>query len=161
MLIALAAVLAATLTVQPGHASGYVLISLMALAMGIRNAAVRKLGVPDLTTTVLTMTLTGLAADSPPAGGSGKGSARKLAAILAMLAGGLTGALLLKASLWGPLAAAAGLGLATWLFYVPAAVRSARSRRHSSTSIVDHESSVRPVHPRHSPAQRTLATRPR
>ncbi|MEA2147213.1 MAG: hypothetical protein QOG59_2800 [Solirubrobacteraceae bacterium] len=136
-LIALAAVLAATLTVQPGHASGYVLISLMALAMGIRNAAVRKLGVPDLTTTVLTMTLTGLAADSPPAGGSGKGSARRLAAILAMFAGALTGALLLKASLWVPLGAAAGLGLATWLFYVPAAGRPARSggtpRRRSST----------------------------
>ena len=124
-LLAIAAALAATVSVHPGQASGYVLISLMALAMGVRNAAVRHLGVPDLTTTVLTMTLTGLVADSPPAGGSGKGSARKLAAILAMLAGALTGALLLKASLWAPLAAAAGLGLATWLFYVPAAVRLA------------------------------------
>jgi uncharacterized membrane protein YoaK (UPF0700 family) len=135
-LLAIAAALAAAMSVRPGQVSGYILISLMALAMGVRNAAVRHLAVPDMTTTVLTMTLTGLAADSPPAGGSGKGSARKLAAVLAMLAGALTGALLLKASLWGPLAAAAGLGLATWLFYVPGAVRLAGrggSRPRSST----------------------------
>ena len=42
----------------------YSIIVLTAVAMGIRNAAVRKLGVPDLTTTVLTLTVTGLAADS-------------------------------------------------------------------------------------------------
>src|SRR5437660_894952 len=42
----------------------YALIGLTAVAMGMRNAAVRKLGVPDLTTTVLTLTITGLAADS-------------------------------------------------------------------------------------------------
>jgi uncharacterized membrane protein YoaK (UPF0700 family) len=79
--------------------------------------------VPDLTTTVLTMTLTGLAADSPPAGGSGKGSVRKIAAVAAMLTGAVCGALLLKASLWAPLAVAAAIALATWLVYVPAAIR--------------------------------------
>ncbi len=47
----------------------YTLIALTAFAMGLRNATVRKLGVPDLTTTVLTMTLTGLASDSRVAGG--------------------------------------------------------------------------------------------
>ena len=36
----------------------------LAVAMGVRNATVRKLAVPDLTTTVLTMTITGLAAES-------------------------------------------------------------------------------------------------
>jgi len=34
------------------------------LAMGTRNAVVRKLAIPDLTTTVLTLTVTGIAADS-------------------------------------------------------------------------------------------------
>jgi uncharacterized membrane protein YoaK (UPF0700 family) len=34
-----------------------------ALAMGIQNAVARRLAVPDMTTTVLTMTLTGIAAD--------------------------------------------------------------------------------------------------
>ncbi|PYQ19795.1 MAG: DUF1275 domain-containing protein, partial [Acidobacteria bacterium] len=47
----------------------YAVIGLTGLAMGILNAVVRKLAVPDLTTTVLTMTITGLAADSPAAGG--------------------------------------------------------------------------------------------
>ena len=36
--------------------------ALLALAMGIQNAVARRLAVPDLTTTVLTMTLTGIAA---------------------------------------------------------------------------------------------------
>jgi len=39
------------------------LIVLLALAMGLQNAVVRALAVPDLLTTVLTMTLTGLAAE--------------------------------------------------------------------------------------------------
>lgn len=125
-LIAIAAVVAAATTVRPGHASAYVLIALMAFAMGVRNAAVRRIGVPDLTTTVLTMTLTGLAADSALAGGSGKGSARRLAAILAMLVGALAGALLLTTHPWVPLALAAVLALATWRVYVPAALRLGR-----------------------------------
>jgi uncharacterized membrane protein YoaK (UPF0700 family) len=39
------------------------LAALLAVAMGIQNAVARKLAVPDMTTTVLTMTLTGLGAD--------------------------------------------------------------------------------------------------
>jgi uncharacterized membrane protein YoaK (UPF0700 family) len=125
-LIAVSAVVAAATTVRPGHASASVLIALMAFAMGVRNAAVRRIGVPDLTTTVLTMTLTGLAADSSLAGGSGKGSVRRLAAVLAMLAGALCGALLLNIRPWVPLALAVVLALATWRVYVPAALRLGR-----------------------------------
>ena len=33
-------------------------------ALGIQNAAARKIAVPDLTTTVLTLAITGIAADS-------------------------------------------------------------------------------------------------
>ena len=47
---------------------------ILALAMGVRNATVRRIGLPDLTTTVLTMTLTGLASESPPAGRPGSTS---------------------------------------------------------------------------------------
>jgi uncharacterized membrane protein YoaK (UPF0700 family) len=122
-LIAVAAVVAAATSVRPGNASAYLLIAVMAFALGVRNAAVRRIGVPDLTTTVLTMTLTGLAADSSLSGGSGQGSVRRLAAVLAMLAGALCGALLLKIQAWVPLALAAVLALATWLVYVPAALR--------------------------------------
>ncbi|HEY1478751.1 MAG TPA: YoaK family protein [Gaiellales bacterium] len=123
-LIALATVLAATLTIHPNALSGDTLIALLALAMGVRNATVRKIAVPDLTTTVLTMTLTGLAADSTVFGGDGAGTIRRTAAVVAMLVGALAGALLLKQSLALPLAAAAGLAVATWLVYVPAARRA-------------------------------------
>jgi uncharacterized membrane protein YoaK (UPF0700 family) len=123
-LIGVAVVLAAAIDLRPNRGSGDLVIALLALAMGVRNATVRHLGVPDLTTTVLTMTLTGLAADSPLAGGSGRGSVRRIAAVFAMLTGALAGALLLKTSLVLPLLAAAALALVTWLVYVPAARRA-------------------------------------
>ena len=125
--IAAAAVIAATAHIRPGTALADTLIVLMAFAMGVRNAAVRHIAVPDLTTTVLTMTLTALAAESRPAGGSGQGTVRRLSAVLAMLTGALAGALLLKTSLVAPLAVAAGLALATWLVYLPAAIRLGRA----------------------------------
>jgi uncharacterized membrane protein YoaK (UPF0700 family) len=123
-LIAAAAVLAAAVTVHPNGFSGDLLIALLALAMGVRNATVRRIAVPDLTTTVLTMTLTGLAAESSAAGGPGQGSVRRVAAVLAMLVGALVGALLIKTDLWLPLVLAAVLALLTWLVYVPAARRA-------------------------------------
>jgi uncharacterized membrane protein YoaK (UPF0700 family) len=46
-----------------GFAVTSALAALLAVALGIQNAVARKLAVPDLTTTVLTMTLTGLGAD--------------------------------------------------------------------------------------------------
>ena len=49
---------------------------------------------PDLTTTVLTLTLTGIAADSRLAGGPGGHSGRRLIAVTAMITGALLGALL-------------------------------------------------------------------
>ena len=74
----------------------YAIVLSTAVAMGLRNAVVRKLAVPDLTTTVLTMTITGLAADSSLAGGHGPRWARRALSILAMFAGALAGAVLLR-----------------------------------------------------------------
>jgi uncharacterized membrane protein YoaK (UPF0700 family) len=74
----------------------YALIVLTAIAMGLRNAVVRKLAVPDLTTTVLTLTVTGLAADSTLAGGAAPRRTRRLLAILIMACGAFAGALLLR-----------------------------------------------------------------
>jgi uncharacterized membrane protein YoaK (UPF0700 family) len=122
-LIAVAAGLAAATTVHPGIVSAFLIIALMALAMGMRNANARRLAVPDLPTTVLTMTVTGLAAESPIAGGSGEGSMRRAGAVVAMLGGALTGALLLTISIVVPLVVAAGLSLGTLLLYVPVATR--------------------------------------
>jgi uncharacterized membrane protein YoaK (UPF0700 family) len=70
-------------------------IALLASGMGIQNASVRKLGVPDMTTTVLTLTLTGLAADSSLVGGSNPRVGRRLLSVALMLLGALAGALLL------------------------------------------------------------------
>jgi uncharacterized membrane protein YoaK (UPF0700 family) len=125
LFVAAATALAAAIAIRPNAGSGDTVVGLLAFAMGVRNATVRKLAVPDLTTTVLTMTLTGLAADAPVFGGTGKGSVRRAAAVVAMLVGALAGALLLKQRLALPLAAAAVLALATWLVYVPAARREA------------------------------------
>ena len=60
-LIACAAVVAVAVDIRPDAISGDAVIALLALAMGVRNATIRRIAVPDLTTTVLTMTLTGLA----------------------------------------------------------------------------------------------------
>src|ERR1700720_3290376 len=64
---------------------------------------------PDLTTTVLTLTITGLAADSSFAGGSNPRWQRRVMSVLLMFAGALVGALLLRHSLALPLGAATGL----------------------------------------------------
>jgi uncharacterized membrane protein YoaK (UPF0700 family) len=72
----------------------YALIVALSLTMGAQNATARKLAVPDLTTTVLTLTITGMAADSPLAGATGARVARRLISVAAMLLGALAGALL-------------------------------------------------------------------
>lgn len=78
-----------------GH---YGLILLLGLAMGMQNAVARRLAVPDMTTTVLTLTLTGIAADGAAGGvpGSWRTSLlRRLRAVFAMFAGAAVGAFLL------------------------------------------------------------------
>jgi uncharacterized membrane protein YoaK (UPF0700 family) len=82
----------------------FVLIALTALAMGTRNAAVRKLAIPDLTTTVLTLTITGIAADSSIANGNNPRLARRVASVVAMFLGAAFGAVIIhysiSAALW-------------------------------------------------------------
>ena len=94
-LVTAAVVVAALAHRNVQTAPQYVLIVLLATAMGIQNATARRLAVPDLTTTVLTLTLTGIAADSALAGGVGARVGRRLLAIVAMVLGALFGALLL------------------------------------------------------------------
>jgi uncharacterized membrane protein YoaK (UPF0700 family) len=108
-LLALASVLALAVSVRIGSGSAYVIITLVALAMGVRNAVVRKLGVPDMTTTVLTMTLTGLSADPTAGERDWRKLSRRIAVVAAMLLGAVIGALLEKHSI------AAGLLAATFV----------------------------------------------
>lgn len=72
------------------------LIVLLGAAMGLQNATARALKVPDLTTTVLTLTITGLSADSHAAGGAGSRLGRRTLSVLMMFVGGLIGALLVE-----------------------------------------------------------------
>ena len=88
----------------------YVLALVLAFAMGIQNSVARKLAVPDLTTTVLTMTLTGIGADSPAGHRGHVTLIRRLLVVAVMLAGGVLGAwLVLNVGVVVPLALATGL----------------------------------------------------
>jgi uncharacterized membrane protein YoaK (UPF0700 family) len=103
----LAAVVAVGLPVGGGGARRYVVIGLLAAGLGLQNATVRRLAVPDVTTTVLTLTLTGLAADSWLAGGHSPRAGRRVAAVGLMAAGALVGALLLRVDVALPVVVAA------------------------------------------------------
>jgi uncharacterized membrane protein YoaK (UPF0700 family) len=95
LLGAAAALAGSPLAAQPlAVGPRYALIVVLSIAMGAQNATARKLAVPDLTTTVLTLTITGVAADSPVAGATGAHAARRLISVAAMLLGALCGALL-------------------------------------------------------------------
>jgi uncharacterized membrane protein YoaK (UPF0700 family) len=112
----------------------YALIVLLATTMGFQNATARRLGVPHLTTTVLTLTLTGLAADSNWVGGGiNPNSAPRLAAIVAMLLGAAPGAAVISRS-----GVSAGLGLALALLAI---VAIAAYRQSSSPAIWTEEPS--------------------
>jgi uncharacterized membrane protein YoaK (UPF0700 family) len=91
-LVALAVVLALVFgTPYHGGPLG-ILIVLLGIAMGLQNATARSLAVPDLTTTVLTLTLTGITSDGAQKGQSKLG--RRLVSIVSMFVGGLVGTLL-------------------------------------------------------------------
>jgi uncharacterized membrane protein YoaK (UPF0700 family) len=108
-----AAIIVAALTGADAQVTGtprYVLIALLAVAMGIQNAVVRKLAIPDLTTTVLTLTTTGIFADAKFVGGPGSKVGRRGISIVAMFLGALGGALLvLNTTVWVALLPAIGI----------------------------------------------------
>lgn len=81
----------------PNHAVLVVLVVLLAIGMGIQNATARTLALPNMTTTVLTLTITGISADCSAAGGTGSKLTQRGVSILSMFLGGLIGALLIEA----------------------------------------------------------------
>jgi uncharacterized membrane protein YoaK (UPF0700 family) len=125
----LAAAVIAALTDEHRATTRGALLVLLAMPMGLRNAAIRRLAVPDMTTTVLTLTLTGIAADSPLAGGENPRLARRAGAVAAMLIGALVGAALLQRGLAWTIAAAVildGIALASVLSAKPSAEVASR-----------------------------------
>src|SRR5262249_60064037 len=107
--------------------ASYGVIATTGVAMGIRNAIVRKLAVPDLTTTVLTLTIAGLAADSVFAGGENPRWQRRCASIAVMLAGAAAGAVLLRGSV------ALALGIASVITAVWALVTYSSHRKETNS----------------------------
>ena len=119
---------AATVTVVGDDLSTAPAVSIttvLGAAMGIQAATARFIGAKDVTTVVVTSTITGLAADSALGSGRGAGeSRRRAAAILLILAGAATGAALLR---WNIGAGLALSGLITAAVAVVGAVHA----RHS------------------------------
>lgn len=93
VLLAVAAVVLGSARPSSGGAQAAVVV-VCAVALGLQNAAVRALAVPDLTTTVLTMSLTGIAADLRDR--QGRAAARRALSVLTMAAGAVVGALLVE-----------------------------------------------------------------
>jgi len=89
---ALAVALVALISAPVGR---YLIITALSIAMGLQNATARRLAVPDLTTTVLTLTLTGFAADSALVGGTNPRPGRRTIATVSMFLGAAVGALVL------------------------------------------------------------------
>jgi len=82
----------------------FAIIALTAVVMGFRNGTIRQLKIPDLTTTVLTLTITGLAADSSIVGGSNPNWGRRIGSVLAIFLGAAIGAwLVFRSGLTVPL----------------------------------------------------------
>jgi len=96
--------------------------------MGTRNAAVRKLAIPDLTTTVLTLTITGIGADSWLRERHNPRLARRVASLAAMFLGAALGAVIITLlDLSGPVAWDGDLrlvqcGIVSLIAYVRSAV---------------------------------------
>lgn len=106
------AITTAVVDVQDNATLGSVVTSILGLIMGMQAATARGLKVSDLTTVVVTSTITGLAADSSPTGGSNPRWARRTLAIMLILLGALTGAAALAIGLWLGLAISSAITLA-------------------------------------------------
>jgi uncharacterized membrane protein YoaK (UPF0700 family) len=106
-LIAAALVLALAASSPLPAGLRYAITALLAIAMGTQNSAVQHIAVPELTTTVLTKTITSLVSDP---GGARHLQARRVTAVGSMLIGALAGGLLaLEASVGAALALALAL----------------------------------------------------
>ncbi|MEI9812603.1 MAG: DUF1275 family protein [Acidobacteriota bacterium] len=87
------------------------MIVFTAMALGMRNAVVRALAVPDVTTTVLTMTVTGLGSEWSIAEGFSARVSRRVSAVMLMLVGSAAGVILLRYGIAAPLLACSVLAM--------------------------------------------------
>jgi uncharacterized membrane protein YoaK (UPF0700 family) len=105
--VMLTAALALALIFRPGltGAARDTITSLLAFAMGMQNALIRRHGVPDLATNVMTLTATALVAECVLAGGHNENWRRRFASIAIFLVSATVGAVLTtRLGPWAPLA---------------------------------------------------------
>jgi uncharacterized membrane protein YoaK (UPF0700 family) len=118
-------VTAIILTVSAGTVPAplqYTATGAMGLAMGMQAGTARHIAVKDVTTVVVTSTITGLAADSRLAGGSGQPWLRRAGAVVLIGLGALVGAAALHLHI------ALGLGISAVITVAVAAIGHTRSR---------------------------------
>nr|WP_228373055.1 YoaK family protein [Demequina maris] len=126
IVIALAAV-PASVVEEPGELLQYAITLGLGAAMGCQAAVARHVAVKDVTTVVVTSTITGLASDSVLGKGGGQPWKRRAGAIVLIGAGALTGALLLKLHIGAGMALSAIITLVVaWLGHVSHPSRLAR-----------------------------------
>ena len=83
--------------------AGHVVVGMLAFGMGIQNAMMRVHGVPDLATNVLTLTFTGIVADSAAAGGDNRNWRRRGLSMGLFVVSAAVGAILLQFHILWPL----------------------------------------------------------
>ncbi len=125
------AVFTAIVDVAEDETLGSITTSALGLVMGIQAATAKRLKVAEITTVVVTSTITGLASDSRIAGGKSPFWARRAAAIALILAGAVAGAAALKIDLW------AGIALSAVLTCAVTVIGQVRSRRDARATLVD------------------------
>ncbi|MGN6426437.1 MAG: YoaK family protein [Leifsonia sp.] len=116
----------ATVAGRPAEPVALTITGGIAFAMGLQAAAARHLSVADVTTVVVTSTITGLAADSWLGLRTGQRWPRRVLAIALIAAGAFAGAVLLRVHLAAGLFVAAALIAAAVLFGHTVAARDAR-----------------------------------
>ena len=110
------AVFVALVDVTAEESLGSITTSVLATVMGVQAATAKRLKVAEITTVVVTSTITGLASDSRLAGGKSPFWARRASAIALIMAGAVVGALTLRVDLWLGIAVSALLsGVVTLL----------------------------------------------
>lgn len=125
------AVFTALVDVAEDETLGSITTSALGLVMGIQAATAKRLKVAEITTVVVTSTITGLASDSRIAGGKSPFWVRRTAAIALILAGAVAGAAALKIDLW------AGIALSAVLTCAVTVIGQVRSRRDARATLAD------------------------
>ena len=93
---------------ERAFSSDMLIVGLLAVAMGMRTVTVRRLGISDVSTTVLTSTLAGLASDTLFRGAPFRAGGVRLVIVAAMMFGAAAGAVLLGGGVAEVLGLAAG-----------------------------------------------------